>query len=322
MERLGSPATGAAVRSPEATLRRAHRSFALVLSGGGARGLAHVGVLRALEHLGYRPSGIVGVSMGAIVGATYLLNHDWYQCLLHLDLNRLPGAPNGARDGPVARLQSAVASGVAVGHLLLRWGTWTASESTIRALLNDLTLGKDIDQARLPFAAIATDLCTERRCVIDRGNAADAIYASSALAGILPPHRQGDALLVDGVYADGAPVDVARAMEVDAVVAVDVSQRRAAAPPRNGLQTLARAMEIVHRQGSRARFGEADLVLAPAFGRQIASLDFGHHRGCIAAGVRSVLAGRGALAELLEPRQPSVRSANVAAPEVRPWQRS
>jgi NTE family protein len=228
MEPAASAAAARGPLRPRAGSSRAHRPFALVLSGGGARGLAHVGVLRALEHLGLRPSGIVGVSMGAIVGAVYALNEDWYDALVGVDVERLPGVANGSSSGPMGRLRSAVASGRAIGQMVLSWGTWAASEPTIRALLAEVTLGKAIDEGRIPFAAVATDLRTERRFVIERGSAADAIYASAALAGILPPHRQGDALLVDGVYADGAPVDVARGMGVEAVVAVDVNQRRRA----------------------------------------------------------------------------------------------
>ena len=59
-----------------------HRRFTLVLAGGGTRGYAHVGVLRALEHMGLAPSGIAGVSMGAVVGATYALRDDWYTALI------------------------------------------------------------------------------------------------------------------------------------------------------------------------------------------------------------------------------------------------
>jgi NTE family protein len=311
MEPAASAAAARGPLRPRAGSSRAHRPFALVLSGGGARGLAHVGVLRALEHLGLRPSGIVGVSMGAIVGAVYALNEDWYDALVGVDVERLPGVANGSSSGPMGRLRSAVASGRAIGQMVLSWGTWAASEPTIRALLAEVTLGKAIDEGRIPFAAVATDLRTERRFVIERGSAADAIYASAALAGILPPHRQGDALLVDGVYADGAPVDVARGMGVEAVVAVDVNQRRPPSTPRNGLQALLRAVDIVHRQASRARFEEADLVLAPAFARPIEALDFGHHRDCVAAGARSVLARRADLSLLLAVRPRPARAVSI-----------
>ncbi len=247
--------------------------------------------------------------MGAIVGATYALNEAWYDDLVHLDLERLPGMRNGARSSPITRLRSIFDSGLAVGHLVLRWGTWAGAEPVIRALLADLTLGKELEEARLPYAAIATDLATQERYVLERGNAADAVYASAALAGVLPPHRAGDAVLVDGVYADSVPIDVARGMGADVVVAVDAGQRRAAAPPRNALEAFTRAMEIVHHQHAQMRFGEADLVLAPPFACRVDSLDFGHHRRCVAAGARSVIANRHALAELLEPSRPRARSA-------------
>ena len=71
----------------------------LVLSGGGARGFAHVGVLRALNHLGIYPDLIVGVSMGAAVGATYALNDDWYDALIDMDISGFPPLPDFSTPG-------------------------------------------------------------------------------------------------------------------------------------------------------------------------------------------------------------------------------
>ena len=78
---------------PIHTRPRPHKPFALVLSGGGGRGLCHAGVLRALEHYGFRPDAIVGVSMGAIVGVTYALNPNWYSALVNMNTQGLPAAP-------------------------------------------------------------------------------------------------------------------------------------------------------------------------------------------------------------------------------------
>lgn len=273
--------------------------MALVLGGGGARGAAHVGVLRALEHLGYRPSAIVGVSMGAIVGATYALNPDWYRQLVDLDRERVPMVLGTRRVRALAWLRSALESGRALRELLLRWGALAAEESAIRELLSDLTLGKDLEEGRVKIAAVATDLSSGARVIIERGNAAQAVYASSALAGLLPPDRQGRVLLADGAYADIAPVDVARETGAEVVIAVDASQPGAAEPPANAFQAFVRAMEIGMAQHAQARFGEADLVIRPHFPLPVQTLDFGHHRLCVAAGLRAVLRERHQLAELL-----------------------
>ena len=70
-----------------------HKSFGLVLAGGGARGMAHVGALRALNHLGYYPRVVAGVSIGALVAATYSLNPNWYQDLREMDVSGFPRLP-------------------------------------------------------------------------------------------------------------------------------------------------------------------------------------------------------------------------------------
>ncbi len=285
--------------------RRRGRPFALVLAGGGARGAAHIGVLRALEHLGHHPAAIVGVSMGAIVGATYALNPNWYQVLVHLDRDRLPSVFGGDPEHPIARLRRVLESGRALRHLLLRWGTLTAAEPAIRALLAEYTLGQTIEAARIPFAAVATDLTSGRRHVMTQGNAADAIYASGALAGILPPARSGDALLADGAYADVAPIDVARDLGGEVVIAVDASQRLLAGPPRNALQALSRAMEIGFGQQAQTRLREADLVIRPAYPCPVDTLDFRQHRRCVAAGVRGTLQRRQHLRALLDTGEPA-----------------
>lgn len=294
-----------------------HRPFALVLSGGGARGIAHAGVLHALEHDGLRPSAIVGVSMGAIVGATYALNPNWYADLISLDLAALPGITRAEGGTPRARFRALLASERAVRNMLLGQGAWAGAEAPIRALFDGLVLGKDLEEGRIPVAAIATDLRSGRRVILDRGRAADAMYASAALAGVLPPQPQGDALLADGGYADMAPVDVARRLGAEVVLVVDASPDLEAPEPRNGFQVFLRAMAVTHQQHARRRFEEADVVIRPHFAFPIDTLDFRHMRHCVAAGIGAVRSAREELAALLQvhakPRPASPISLRAAA---------
>ena len=114
------------------------------------------------------------------------------------------------------------------------------------------------------------------------------VYASCALAGILPPLVTDSYVLADGVYADVAPVDVARGMGLPLVIAVDPGQPTHATEIRNGVQAVMRAMEICHRQHADLRVNEADLVLRPAFPKYIDTLDFGARRVAVVAGARAV----------------------------------
>ena len=299
---LSALRTARATKRQEAPREPSHRPFALVLSGGGARGIAHAGVLHALEHDGLRPSAIVGVSMGAIVGATYALNPNWYTDLMTIDLAALPGITRAEGGTPRARFRALLASERAVRNMLLGQGAWAGAEAPIRGLCDGLVLGKDLEECRVPFVAIATDLRSGRRVILDRGRAADAMYASAALAGVLPPQPQGDALLADGGYADMAPVDVARGLGAEIVLAVDASPDLEAPEPRNGFQVFLRAMAITHQQHAHHRFEEADMVIHPRFAFPIDTLDFRHMRHCVAAGTYAVRAARAEIAALLQVR--------------------
>ena len=293
------PRTTRGVARSDATV--GHRPFALVLAGGGARGAAHAGVLRALEADGLRPAAIVGVSMGAIVGAAYALNPNWYRDFANVDLSGVPGLALESAADRASRLRAALASGRVLRHLLLRWGPLTHARPAMEVVLDTLTLGRHIEEGRIPFAAVATDLGNGRRVVLDRGSATEAAYASSALAGVLPPARRSGTLLADGCYADLVPVDVARTLGADTVIVVNPHAGPPSDLPRNGLQAIMRAMEISVGQRARDRLRDADLELRVHFPVPVATIDFTHHRACIAAGVRAVRAQRAELAALLCP---------------------
>jgi NTE family protein len=277
------------------------RPFTMVLAGGGARGYAHAGVLRALEHLGLRPAGIVGVSMGAVVATTYALREDWYRALLAIDLAAFP------RPSPVAAsarshppwIRRALGFAQAAWSIVTGWGAPDSAAEAGREILNRLFGAKRLDEGRVPVVVAATDLLSGTRVHFESGPAAAAVYASSALAGVLPPSEQGGQVLVDGAYADVAPVDLARQMGNPVVIAVDPGQDAGAGPIRNGLQALMRATEICHHRHAHLRLAEADLVLRPDFGRFVDVLDFGARRACVAAGVRVVRQHRPEIESLL-----------------------
>lgn len=278
-----------------------HARFALVLAGGGARGLCHVGVLRALEHYGYRPSALVGVSMGAVVAVTYALNRDWYAALVNIDTAGLPNSSATTGRGVLARLRALLAGERMLRDMVFGWGIGARSLATERALLDSLTLGMSLEEGAVPTTAVATDLRSGRRIAIERGNAAEAAYASAALAGVFPPLEEDGLLLADGAYADLVPVDLARKPGIEKVIAVDPHQESSPRPPRNGVEAMLKAMEICAREHALLRFGLADLVLRPKFPVQIDTLEFAQKRVAIAAGIAAVRESIGRLRLQLEP---------------------
>lgn len=287
---------------PSALNRNTHRPFTLVLAGGGARGFAHAGVLRALEAEGYCPGAIVGVSMGAVIGVTYALRNDWYRAVLEMNTEAFPGPlhirpehPSGVR----LRWHAWVGKVRVIYDMVYAWGPGARALGAGRQLLQDLTEGRSLTAGRIPLAISTTDLYSGHRYVLRTGSAADALYASAALAGVLPPLRRDGRLLADGAYADIAPIDVARGFGNPVVIAVDPGQDLASTDIRNGYQALMRAMEICHLRHADTRFAGADLVLRPAFPRTIDTLDFGARRQCIAAGLGVVRRHRDGLQKLL-----------------------
>ncbi|MHA1165397.1 MAG: patatin-like phospholipase family protein, partial [Alphaproteobacteria bacterium] len=130
--------------SPEA-----HVPFALVLAGGGVRGLAHAGVLKAVEHYGFHPSAVVGVSMGAVVAVTYALNPDWYGALVNMDTEGFPDPPKASgRDLP-ERIRALLASERMLQDMVLGWGVGSRTLEWGRSLLDSLTLGRALEEGHI-----------------------------------------------------------------------------------------------------------------------------------------------------------------------------
>jgi NTE family protein len=280
------------------------RSFTLILAGGGARGFAHLGVLRALEHGGFSPAAVVGVSMGAVVGVTYAMRNDWYEAVLGMELPRFPGRSAPASEpsrGIVGSIRRSAAALRTVAAMILDWGPGAPAREAGLAELRKLVGSAHLERARVPVVVTATDLRSGRRVDLRTGDAVEAMYASGALAGVLPPLERGDLLLADGAYVDLAPVDLAREHAPAVVIAVDAGQSADAAGIRNGFQAIMRAMDICHRKHAQLRFSQADLVLRPLFRRDIDMMDFGARRECVAAGIRTVRAEIETIRRVLAP---------------------
>jgi NTE family protein len=293
-------------RVPRARSGRGARpvpKFALVLGGGGARGFVHAGVLRGLEQWGLRPSAIVGVSMGAVVGTTYAMREDWYPAIVNVDTTGFPGPIQptaGAPRGILEKIASMVSRLRIIWSLTRGWGIGSDSIGAGRTLLAGLFGDANLEDGRIPVAVSATDLKSGHRAVLRSGRAVDAVYASSALAGLIPPLLRDGAVLADGAYSDLCPVDVARGYGVPLVLAVDPGSPHHEPHLNNGLQVLMTAVEICHYRHAELRFEEADLVIRPRFRRSIDTLEFDARRECIAAGIRAVREARHDIERVLD----------------------
>lgn len=171
----------------------------LALSGGGAYGAAHVGVLRALDARGIRPDVVVGTSSGALVAAAYAAG---------VTQDAIERAARTFRWGSIARTSRALRGGILEATPL--------TDAIVRILGRD-PLIEDLPRR---FAAVATDVRTRRSVVIDSGPLSVALRATIAVPGLLPPVRRGRQLLMDGGMVDNVPVAAARHLGASTVIVV------------------------------------------------------------------------------------------------------
>lgn len=205
---------------------------ALVLSGGGAKGLAHIGLLLTLDSLGVKPDLIVGSSMGAIVGAMYASGFDARtidSLARRVPLGRVLNTfePRAARE--LGRLQPLVTW--EEGDRGIGIQTTAVREEVVNTLTNQVMLRGnllargDFDSLPTPFRAVATDLRTRNSVVIGRGDLAEAVRASFAIPLVFRPVQIGDTVLADGGLSANVPIAAARASGATRVLVSDVSER-------------------------------------------------------------------------------------------------
>jgi NTE family protein len=248
----------------------------LVLGGGGVRGFAHVGVLNALARAGIVPDVVVGVSMGALVGATYAARDDWLDALETVGKERLPSFAQAEEEGlALARMRSLVRNARKLAPTVWTWGRQGYEEygrATLKALLGDVETFEDLE---VPLAVVATDLIAGERVVFDRGELIPAVLASGAIPGLARPVVHEGLTLIDGGFVDPAPADVARALGADVVVAVHVGQHAGTLETDTWALALLRGLEIGQRKFAEERLAHADLVLRPNFGERVNVLNIG-----------------------------------------------
>jgi len=206
----------------------------LALSGGGARGGAHVGVLKALEEMDIPIDYIVGTSMGAIVGGFYAAGYsadEIKQLMLDMDWNAALSDRPSRRDETMRKkeLESnfmiPYRLGFNKGSIQLPLGVIEGQHldqifHRILRVVNDVD---DFDQLPIPFRAVATDLVSGEEVIMSAGSLPDALRASMSIPGVFAPVRRNGLLLVDGGMANNLPVSVVREMGADIVIAVDIS---------------------------------------------------------------------------------------------------
>lgn len=279
-------------------------AIGLVLSGGGARGYAHLGVLKVLEENRIPVDCIAGTSMGAVVGGLYasgMAAHDMQARLSQVNLADIAFDVTERADLPQSSRED---ERLYVNGLTLGFGAkgvktpaGLVQGNRLQALLADWMVAvpsnQPFDQLPIPYRAVATDLQTGQMIVLDRGSLPLAIRASMAMPGLFAPAEVNGRVLVDGGLVSNLPVDTARQMGANVVIAVDIGS------PLRPLDTLATPADVMQQMvgilirqnvlSQRQQITPNDVLLTPELG-SLAFTDFQNAHQAIAAGEAAAIA--------------------------------
>lgn len=271
----------------------------IALGSGGARGWAHIGVLRALEDARLAPDVVCGTSIGAVIGAVHLTN-------------RLPEFASFLRRLNRVRLSQYFDFTIGGGGLI--------TGNRVLKVLDPIFKSVRIEDLPRRFGCVATDLASGDEVWLRSGRVIDALRASYAIPGLFPPVRLDGRWLFDGALVNPVPVSLARALGADVVVAVDVNAgilapmsfeadqpqglsrsfftRRKGAPSTFGV--ISRSLQLVQTRLSRIRLAEDPpaLVLKPEVGH-VGPLEFHRAAECIEAGAAALRHALPAIREAL-----------------------
>ena len=267
----------------------------IALGGGAAKGFAHVGVIKMLEANGLAPVVVAGTSAGSVVGALYasgMTAFELQEKAVALDETRI-------RD---LQLSS---GGLLVGQKLEDY-------------VNEQVRRQPLERLPKPFVAVATRLEDGERTVFARGNTGQAVRASSSVPGVFQPVVIGNYRFVDGGVVSPVPVDAARELGADIVIAVDISSKARGQSPTGMLGTLSQSIAIMGQKLGEAELARADVVVRPQV-LDIGGADFSQRANAILEGEKAALAAlpqiRARIAQVQAAREQSAQAAKQKAAE-------
>lgn len=255
------------------------RKIGLALGAGGAKGLAHIGVLQVLIKEGIRIDMVAGSSMGAIIGAAYAAGTD-------IEM--------------LAKLASTINQSLFVDINIPRMGLLKGKKAL--KLIELLTRGKGFQDLNIPLAVVATDLEKGERVVFTEGDLARTIRASMSVPGIFNPVRYNGRLLVDGAVTDRLPVYALTEMGADIIIGVDVKfytdEQGDSVRIRNIYDIIMHSIEILENKVFIPCLESVDVLIMPDTS-QIATTDFTQAQVCIEMGKAAAIEKLPAIREVI-----------------------
>jgi NTE family protein len=255
----------------------------LALGGGAARGFAHIGVIKMLEASGIHADVVAGTSAGSVVGALYASGMNPFQ------LQQQAYALDEAKLRDIRLFSGGLVRGRA-----------------LQDYVNQQVNQRAIQQLKLPFAAVATQLESGQRTVFVHGNTGVAVRASSSVPGVFEPVEIRGKHYVDGGVVSPVPVDAARQLGADFVIAVDISARPGSTNPQGLANIVGQSIAIMGQQLGAQELARADVVIRPPLSG-IGATDFAQKDQAMLEGEQAALAAvpqiRARLAAMLAARQ-------------------
>ena len=254
------------VQGPQPQRTRAPR-IGLALGGGAARGFAHVGVIQVLEQNGIVPDLVVGTSAGSLVAALYASGR------------------NGAElEQAALRMDEAAIT----DWTLPLFNRGLLRGDALARYVNQQVQGRPIQEMKKPLGIVATDLANGQGVLFQRGDTGTAVRASSAVPGVFSPVAISGREYVDGGLVAPVPVQFARQMGAELVIAVDISQPPEGQPAGDALQILLQTFNIMGQAINRHELKHADVLVRPSL-VGLRSADFSARQRAIDAGRAAML---------------------------------
>jgi NTE family protein len=245
--------------------------IAIVLGAGASKGFAHIGVLKVLESNKIPVHMIVGTSAGSFVGSLYAYGYNAFQ---------------------LQKMSFSIEKGDILDITIPDNGFIKGEK--LEEYINEKVKNTPIENLRIPFYSVATDLQNGHEVVFGKGNTGTAVRASCSIPGIFNPVKISDRIYVDGGVVSPVAVEAAKRLGADVIIAVDISADIGGKPPEGTIETILQSISIMYSKLSSIQLTKADIVIRPKVG-YIGPGDFSKRHEAVLEGEKAAL---GALPEI------------------------